>query len=116
MPRIVVTFTDLDYATKNFHILLPDTQNVRQYNYFWYKLGVYNTISKDYYSNIAGRYYRHYNDWTSSVTTYTALTADVVGKAGSYKDNLTVTVYNPSGYMSTGSSSFLCMSTQWSFF
>lgn len=113
--RIVVTFSDASYANTSFQLLLPDMQT-GQYNgnSFWYHLGVYNTISKDYTFLYAGLYFREWNYWTTGISTYASFSADIVGKAGSYKLNTSVTVYNPS--ISTGGTSFILLCTQWSLF
>jgi hypothetical protein len=44
----------------------------------------------------------------------TGLYVDFSGKAGSYKNNLTIYVNNPSKY--TDDYSFLCISTSWKFY
>lgn len=112
--QIVATFTDASYATTNFHLLIPDMQTAQQNNYFWYHVGIYNTLTKDYTYTYSARFYRVWNDWPTSVSTYSTFQADIVGKAGSYKDDVAVTVYNPS--ISTGGTSFIFLCTQWSLF
>lgn len=113
--RIVVTFSDTSYASTAFQLLIPDMQTGQHDdNSFWYHLGVYNTISKDYSFLYAGKYFRDWNYWGTSVSTQTSFTADIVGKAGSYKLNTAINVYNPS--INTGVSSFIFLCTQWSLF
>ena len=112
--KVVATFTDNSYYTTNFHILLPDMPDGQHSTYYFYHIGIYNTLTKLYNFKYSARYYRAWNNWYTSLSNYAALLADIDGKAGSYKDNVTVTVYNPT--ISTGGTSFLFMSTQWSLF
>ncbi len=112
--KVVVTFSNTDYSTKNFHILLPDMQTGQYNNYFWYHIGYYNLLTKDYTYDYSGRYYRVWYDWLSSVSTYSSFYADITGKAGSYRNNVSIYVYNPS--INTGASSFIILCTNWSLF
>lgn len=112
--HIVVTFDDTSYATTKFHIILPDMQITNSYNYFWYHLGVYNTITKDYSFDYSGTFYRSSGNWASSLTSDANFYADIVGKAGSYKNSVAVYVDNPA--ISTGGLSYIMICTQWSLF
>ena len=114
MDHIVVRFTDNLYATTKFHVLIPDVPYAQYNNYHWYHVGVYDKVTKNYDLLYSGRHYRQWNYWTTSVSASAALTADIVGKAGSYRQNVSINVYNPT--ISTGDSSYLLMSTQWSLF
>ena len=113
--RVVVRFTDDSYKTTNFHIVIPDTQTSQQQTMFYYQLGYYNLLNKDWSFEYSSRWYRNSgNYYTSPQHNQPSLGADIVGKAGSYKNNVSVTVYN--SYTQTGSSSFVIFSTKWSFF
>lgn len=114
LDKIVVTFSNTDYSTKNFHILLPDMQIAQYENYFWYHVGFYNLLTKDYTYSHSGRYYRYWNDWTTSISTDSSFYADITGKAGSYRNNVTIYVYNPS--INTGGTSYIVLCTNWSLF
>lgn len=109
LDQIVATFTDTVYATTNFHLLIPDIQTSQQNNYFWYHIGLYNTKTKDYSYTYSNYFYRSSSNWPTSVTSSPTFQADIVGKAGSYKDNVAVTVYNPS--INTGGTSFIFLCT-----
>lgn len=110
----MVTFSSTAYSTTAFQLLVPDMQTVRQDNYFWYHLGVYNTISKDYSYLYAGKFTRTWSLWDTSLYASTSFTADIVGKAGSYKLNTSINVYNI--YVNTGGTGFIFLCTQWSLF
>ena len=112
--QIIVRFKDTSYTTTKFHVLIPDVPVAQYSNYHWYHIGVYNKITKDYNILYSQRFYRPWYDWANSFTTYTTLVAGIVGKAGSYKYNTTVNVYNPS--ITTGADSYIFMCTQWSLF
>jgi hypothetical protein len=113
--RIAVTFLDQSYSTTPFHIIIPDTQINANNNYFYYQIGFYNLLNKDWLFSYAGSYYRWSGSWTSSATGVSAaLGADISGKAGSYRKNVSLAVYN-SG-IQLGGESFVILSTYWSFF
>lgn len=114
MDKVVVRFKDLSFQTTKFHILIPDTPTGQWYNYHWYQIGIYNKITKDYNFYYSRRHYRHRDNWHSSLSTYSSLNADIVGKAGSYRQNVSVNVYNPS--ITTGDLSYICICTHWSLF
>ena len=114
VDNVVIRFKDTSYTSTKFHVMIPDTPIAQYNNYFWYHIGVYNKVTKDYNYIYSNRFYRQWNLWYTSLTTYTQLTADIVGKAGSYKANTSVNVYNPS--INTGADSYIFMCTQWSLF
>jgi hypothetical protein len=114
-PRVVVRFKDASYATTKFHLLIPDTPDAQYNNYHWFKLGVYNKLTKDYTFTYAGQNYRQWNYWATSLAASPALNAGIVGKAGSYKQNMTVNVYNPNP-VTNPVDSFILLCTQWSLF
>ena len=115
MDRVAVRFLDDSFKTTNFHIILPDTQTVQTQTIFYYMLGFYNKLNKDWSFEYANRWYRNSgNYYTSPSHTQVNLGADIVGKAGSYRNNVSVSVYN--SYTQTGASSFVILSTKWSFF
>lgn len=113
--QIVVTFTTTEYSTKNFHILIPDMQIAQYENYFWYHIGFYNIVNKDFTYIYSGNYYRTSTSWSSSITSNSNFYADITGKAGAYRNNVTVYVSNTGG-KTTGDSSFIILCTQWSLF
>ena len=98
----------------NFHVIIPDTVVTASDNRYHYFLGAYNQLTKDikyYYRN---QYYRRSSGWQSTaVNEETTMLIDLEGKAGSYRDNVTVTV---SGSLPTGSYNFLVISSAWSLF
>ena len=110
----MIRFTDTAYTNSKFHVLIPDVPYAQYSNYHWYAVGIYDKVTKDYDLSHAGRHYRQWNYWYTSLSASSALTADLTGKAGSYRQNMSVTCYNPT--IDTGASSWLLMSTQWSLF
>jgi hypothetical protein len=114
--KIVATFTTTQYSTQNFHLLIPDMQVAQYESYFWYHIGYYNLLTKDYNYIYSGRYYRTWSSWItfSSITSDGNFYADISGKAGSYRNNVSVYVDNPS--ITTGVNSFILLCTQWSLF
>lgn len=112
--KVVVTFKNTAYSTTNFHIVLPDMQVAQYENHFWYHVGFYNQLTKDYTYSYSGRYYRTWSYWTNSVSNDTSFYADITGKAGSYRNNVTVYVSNPSIVL--GANSFVILCTGWSLF
>ena len=115
--RVVVSFSNTDYSTKKFHILIPDMQTSSYSNYvnFWYHVGYYYFISKDYSYSYSGNYNRHAGNWNNSIAADANFSADITGKAGSYRSNVTVYVSNQGG-INTGGNSFVLMCTNWSLF
>ena len=114
MDKVVIFFNDSSYKTTKFHILIPDVLISNYHSYHWYQLGIYDKVTHDYNFQYAARYHRNSAYWYSSLSASASLNADFTGKAGSYKRNLSVNVYNPS--ISTGDTSYVFMSTQWSLF
>ena len=112
--KVVVTFANTDYSTKNFHILIPDMQIAQYENNFWYHVGYYNLLTKDYTYDYSGRYYRTWSSWDSSIPNDSTFYADITGKAGSYRNNVSIYVSNPS--INTGANSFIILCTNWSLF
>lgn len=113
--RIIIFFSHTSYSTTDFHVLVPDTQTGQYTNNFFYQSGFYNQISKDIVFNCANSYSRIWNSWSNAIPAVSAnMQADMEGKAGSYRTNVSITVYNPSITLSGLSFVFLC--TQWSFF
>ena len=108
--KVVVTFANTDYSTKNFHILIPDMQIAQYENYFWYHVGYYNLLTKDYTYDYSGRYYRTWSSWDSSIPNDSTFYADITGKAGSYRNNVSIYVSNPS--IHTGANSFIILCTK----
>lgn len=115
--RVVVKFANTDYSTKNFHILIPDMQKSQysSYNNFWYHIGVYSIASKDYSFTYSGNYNRFWSSWSSVVPTDASFYADVTGKAGSYRNNVSIFVSNTAS-INTGGNSFILICTNWSLF
>jgi hypothetical protein len=91
-------------------------QTAQYYNYFWYHLGYYNLLTKDYTYSYSGTYSRPGSNWITSggITSNANFYADISGKAGSYRNNVSVYVNNPS--ITLGANSFILLCTQWSFF
>jgi hypothetical protein len=114
--RVVVRFTDTSYSTTNFHILIPDTQIFQNTNYFYYHTGYYNLLTKDIAFTHADSYTKTSGNWVTTPfgTTQLLMAGDMLGKAGSYRKNVSITVYGSS--MSTGANSYVFLCTQWSFF
>lgn len=113
--RIAVTFLDTSYSSVPFHIIIPDTQINANNNNFYYNIGFYDVLTKDWLFSYGGNYYRWMGYWISSPTgSVTTLSADISGKAGSYRKNVSLIVQN--GGAQTGGESFVILSTQWSFF
>jgi hypothetical protein len=72
-------------------------------------------LNKDWLFSYGGNFYRGSGSWTSVPTgAVTTLGADVSGKAGSYRRNVSLIVQN--GGIQIGGKSFVILSTQWSFF
>jgi hypothetical protein len=112
--KIVATFSNTNYSTSKLHILIPDMQTAQYNNKFWYHVGLYNFVTKDYLFSHSGTYYRAWNLWSSTITTNSYFYADITGKAGSYRKN--VTIYVNDSMTSTGGNSFVIICTNWSLF
>ena len=48
LESVVIRFTTTAYASTPFHVLIPDTPAGQYSNYYWYHLGVYDKVTKDY--------------------------------------------------------------------
>lgn len=83
-------------------------------NRYYFLLGVYNELTKDtkyYYRN---QYYRRHSGWRSTpYNEQSTMQIDLEGKAGSYRNNVSITV---TGNINTGSHNFLVISSAWSLF
>ncbi len=91
--RIAVTFLDTSYSSTPFHIIIPDTQINANSNNFYYHIGFYNLLNKDWLFSYAGTFSRSSGSWISNPTgVVTTLSADVSGKAGSYRKNVSLIV------------------------
>lgn len=91
--RVAVTFLDATYSSVPFHIIIPDTQINANNNNFYYQVGFYNLLYKDWLFSYGGTYSRASGSWTSAATgAVTTLSADVSGKAGSYRKNVSLIV------------------------
>lgn len=113
--RVAITFLDTSYSSTPFHIIVPDTQINTNNKYFYYQIGFYNQVNKDWLFSYAGTYSRTSINWISTPTgSDTNMIADITGKAGAYRTNVSVVIYN-SGIV-TGGQTFAVLSTQWSFF
>ena len=78
---------------------LPDT-NTGWTKTYYYQLGFYNQLTKDWIFKYTGTFHRDNIWWISSTAQLAAklktdLTADITGKAGSYRNNVRITVSNP---------------------
>jgi hypothetical protein len=113
--RIAVTFLDESYRSTNFHIIVPDTQINQISSDFYYYAGFYSLLNKDWQYYYGSSFSRISSGWISTPTgVVSTMAADISGKAGAYRSNVSVTVVN-SG-IQLGGKSFLLLSTQWSFF
>jgi len=111
--RIMVEFLDTSYSNKPFHIIFPDT-NTGFTRTYYYQLGFYNLLTKDWTFLYQGRYHRDDIYWISSPTAVTAaFSADITGKAGSYRNGVKITVANPGATLGLA---YIIFSTQWSFY
>jgi len=91
----MVEFLDTSYASKPFHIIFPDT-NLQATRVYTYQVGFYNLLTKDWRFIYSGYYNRNNIYWISTPTNITStFSADITGKAGSYRNNVRLTVSNP---------------------
>lgn len=100
MDRIMVEFLDTTYATKPFHIIFPDTYTGSWTTTYYYQLGFYNQLTKDWIFKYTGFFHRDGIWWITTTqdlaaTLTTNLTADITGKAGSYRNDVRLTIANP---------------------
>jgi hypothetical protein len=101
-------------------VIVPDTVHTFSDNYWFHFVGVYNKLTKDYTYLYMKNYFRRYswgtgaaiNNVTSVINTN--LYVNFEGRAGSYRNNVTINVANSNRY--TGDFSFLCISTSWKFY
>ena len=114
MDKVIIRFKDNSYTNTKFHVLIPDVQIAQYHSYHWYQVGIYDKITHDYSFTLAARYHRNSAYWVSSFTANANLYAAITGKAGSYKQNMSVFVNNPT--IVTGDYSWIFMCTQWSLF
>ncbi len=105
---------------EKFHVMIPDTPQTWGDNYFYHFVGVYNKYTKDYkYYQMKDGFRRFSWGYGAAVNNVTSvinanLFVDFGGRAGSYKKNVSINVFNPSKV--PGDFSFLCISTSWSFY
>jgi len=83
--------------------------------YYYHYVGVYNNLTKDY-KFYYGKNAFHRNSWPgpSPINVNRDLYISFGGRAGSYRNNVSININNPNKY--TGDYSFLCISTSWSFY
>lgn len=113
--RIAVTFLDLSFKTTPFHILIPDMQINQNNDYVYCFTGFYDLLTKDWQFVSAYNFYRQWNYWIPTPNgVLSTFGADIQGKAGSYRNNVSIAVYNNG--IQLGGKTFLFLSTQWSFF
>jgi len=90
-------------------------QTAQYINIFWYHVGLYNFVTKEYIYSHSGSYSRSSIYWTSTLsTTNSFFYADITGKAGSYRKNVTIYVNN--SLINLGGISFVMICTNWSLF
>jgi hypothetical protein len=96
--RIVINFLDLSYKTTPFHILIPDMPINQNSHLFYLHIGFYNKLNKDWLFSSGESYQRSWSSWfsnpSSSGTLFTTMGADITGRAGAYRNNVTVKVFN----------------------
>jgi hypothetical protein len=96
--RIAITFLDLSYKTTPFHILIPDMSINQNSHQYYLHVGFYSKLNKDWLFSSAESYQRSWPSWvsnpSSSGTLLTSMGADITGKAGAYRNNVSVNVYN----------------------
>lgn len=93
--RVMVEFLNQDYRTKPFHIVFADT-NIRVTRTYYYQLGFYNQLTKDWTFKYYDTFSRADSYWYNTPTNHTStLTADITGKAGSYRSGVRITLANP---------------------
>lgn len=103
--------------TTNFHILIPDgiNNNGGSYYYYYYQLGIYNKLTKDYkYLYRNSGFYRNPSWVGAGANNQATMTVDFQGKAGSYRNNVTITVSSSS--VSTNYQSYVAIASTWSLF
>jgi hypothetical protein len=114
--KIAVTFLDTSYKNTAFHIIIPDMQINQRNNTVNYFAGFYNLLTKDWQYTYGSYYYRFWLYWTPTPNgAVSNMAMDILGKAGSYRSNVSVIVENLGG-ITLGGKSFVFLSTQWSFY
>jgi hypothetical protein len=64
-------------------------------NYIYCFAGFYDLLAKDWLYSYGWNYYRQWNYWIPSPSgVITTMGADITGKAGSYRKNVSVALYN----------------------
>lgn len=114
--RINIFFPDMEENTTKFHIIVPSSNLENGDHIYEYHAGVYNYLTKDFkYYFRSSEFIRYwYNGWYNSPQTIkTNMLIDFEGKAGSYRDNVSLTVDTNS--ISNGLN-FLIITSQWSLF
>ena len=112
--RIYVFFPDNNETTTTFHVIIPDAVVTASDNRYYFLLGAYNKLTKDYKYYYRDQYYRRYTGWQNGpVNEYTTMSVDLEGKAGSYRNNVSISV---AGTLPTGNHNFLVISSAWSLF
>lgn len=78
-------------------------------------MGIYNKLTKDYlYKYRNSGFLRNTNFISAGSNNQPSITVDLQGKAGSYRKNVSVTMYSAS--VSTSYNSFVVISSSWSLF
>lgn len=76
-------------------------------------IGTYNQLTKDFNLIYATNYYYRSSFTTSPQWVNSSIYVDMQGKAGSYRKNVTVNIWNQYSY--TNYYTFLCIVTSWQF-
>lgn len=95
--------------------MAPDMQINQNNNTVTVMAGFYDMLTKEWQYTFASNYYRFWTSWYPGSSGYVStMAADISGKAGSYRNNVSVTIYDYS--IQIGGLTFAFISTQWSFF
>lgn len=80
-------------------------------------MGTYNKLTKDILYMFRSTRFTRVSGWTS-ITSYSQPTMqiDMPGRAGSYRNNVTVTVSQNAGYINTNDISYVTVVSSWSLF
>jgi len=65
--QVIIRFTDTSYTSTRFHVMIPDTPDAQRNSYFWYHLGIYNKVTKDYNYIYSNSFYRQSSYWNTSM-------------------------------------------------
>jgi len=91
----MVEFLDRNFSTTPFHIIFPDTNTGYTRDYY-YQIGFYNLLTKDCLFKYYAKFTRNNPSWISNpLVPSNNLTADITGRAGSYRNNVKIVVFNP---------------------